>query len=164
MTKDSFDKITVPSSPIGVGDISVDEKKTLLDAFAPKGFTTSTFYLRFFQKGFSEWEIIGVKECKNQFLRLPDVAESLFEYVDADAKDATSGDKGYLYTLAKSDAKGIFYDCLRKAAKGLCKKFIAFMNERGMSPNTVIKRFTSEDWKPWELEGVKSMLEPFIEE
>lgn len=161
MTKEFFDKITTPFCPVSAEEISVKEKKFLLEAFAPKGFTSSTFYLRFFQKGFSEWKLIGINECKNQYLRLPDVAETLLKFVDINSKGSSVGDRGYLYTLAHSDAKGVFYECLRKANKGLCSKFFAFMNERGMSTNTVLKRFASDDWKQWELDGIKNMLEPF---
>lgn len=32
------------------------------------------------------------------------------------------------------------------------------MNERGMSTATVIKRFTVDNWKPWEQEGIRSIL------
>lgn len=37
-------------------------------------------------------------------------------------------------------------------------KFFAFMEERGMSRTTIIKRFTADDWKPWEQEGIRALL------
>ncbi len=162
MTKENLQKITQPFSYWEVNDIPVEEKKYISSVLEQKGFTVSTFYLRFFQKGFSQWEIDGVNECKNQFLHRADVAEKLLGYVDPDDKDGIPGDKGYFYTLAQSNAPGVFYNCLRKANAGLCKQFIAFMGERGMSPGTVIKRFGSDEWKEWERVGIAATLEPFV--
>ncbi len=162
MTKENIEKLTTPYTPLGICEVSANEKKVLQSALALKGFTFSTFYLRFFQKGFSEWEINGVKECKRRFLELPEVAGVLLEATDDDDSNALPGDKGYLYVLAQSDGKGVFYDSLKKAKKGLCNKFIAYMGERGMSQSTVVKRFTEDVWKPWEEEGIKNVLQPFI--
>ncbi len=165
MTKDLVDKIIHPNTFFDTGDLSADEKKQMFAVFEQKGFTASTFYLRFFQKGFSEWEIIGVEECKKQFLQSADVARLLLEYVDEDDAHSTPGDKGYYYTLAQSDTPGVFYSCLKKANKGLCNKFMDFMNERGMCPATTIKRFSADDsWKPWEKEGIETILKQFIDE
>ncbi len=162
MTKENLQKITQPFACWDINDISAEEKKYMLSVLEKHGFTISTFYLRFFQKGFSQWEIDGANECKNQFLHRPDVAEKLLNYVDPDDKDGTPGDKGYFYTLAQSDAPGVFYDCLRKANAGLCMQFVAFMGERGMSPGTVTKRFTSDEWKEWERVGIAATLEQFL--
>mgnify|MGYP003518205516 FL=1 len=160
MTKEILKKISVPFTPLDVNDLTSDEKKDLASSFAKRGFTASTFYLRFFQKGFSKWEIDGVKECKRQFLNLPEVAKALLDYEESDR--SLPGDKGYFYTLAMSEKPGEFYACLKNANMGLCNRFIEFMGERGMSSGTVIKRFTNDCWKPWEREGVKALLESFL--
>jgi hypothetical protein len=158
MTKDIVEKIANSYTPLQVDDLSVEDKKALYVVLAKKGFTLATFYLRFFQKGFSKWEIEGINECKRQFLLLPDVSQLLLDYVGEDDSQMVNGDKGYLYTLAQSDEPGLFYSCLKRANAGMCNKFIAYMNERGMSAATVIKRFTVENWKPWEQEGIRSIL------
>lgn len=158
MTKEIVEKIANSYTPLQVDDLSVEDKKALYVVLAKKGFTLATFYLRFFQKGFSKWEIEGINECKRQFLLLPDVSQLLLDYVGEDDPQMVNGDKGYLYTLAQSDEPGLFYSCLKRANAGMCNKFIAYMNERGMSAATVIKRFTVENWKPWELEGIRSIL------
>lgn len=158
MTKEIVEKIANSDTPLQVDDLSVEDKKALYVVLAKKGFTLSTFYLRFFQKGFSKWEIEGINECKRQFLLLPDVSQLLLDYVGEDDSQMVNGDKGYLYTLAQSDEPGLFYSCLKRANAGMCNKFIAYMNERGMSAATVIKRFTVENWKPWEQEGIRSIL------
>lgn len=157
MTKENLEKITTPLQSLDVKDISVEEKKSLSDFMQTKGFSVATFYLRFFKNGFSVWEIIGINECKKQFLAMSEVAELLLSYVG----DEVQGDKGYLHTLAKSEKAGVFYDCLKRANTGLCKKFFDFMNERGMSTGTVIKRFTTDNWKEWEANGIKDCLLQF---
>ena len=93
-----------------------------------------------------------------QFLAIPEVGNLLSEYVETDALGNEIGKKGYLTEAAKSEEPGVFYTCLKKASSGLCMKFFAFMEERGMSRTTIIKRFTADDWKPWEQEGIKALL------
>lgn len=160
MTKEIVEKITKSYTPLQTDDMSVEDKKSLYVTLAKKGFTLATFYLRFFQKGFSEWEIEGIDECKRQFLLLPEVAKALLDCEESD--QSLPGDKGYFYTLAMSEKPGEFYACLKNANMGLCNRFIEFMGERGMSSGTVIKRFTNDCWKPWEREGVKALLESFL--
>lgn len=158
MTKENVEKVTQNNTPLDVNDISADEKKNLAEFLSDKGFTISTFYLRFFQKGFDAWEIQGIKNCKKQFLAILEVANLLSEYVETDALGNEIGKKGYLVEAAQTDEPGVFYTCLKKANNGLCMKFFAFMEERGMSRTTIIKRFTADDWKPWEQEGIKALL------
>ena len=160
MTKEIVEKITKSYTPLQTDDMSVEDKKSLYVTLAKKGFTLATFYLRFFQKGFSEWEIEGIDECKRQFLLLPEVAKALLDCEESD--HSLPGDKGYFYTLAMSEKPGEFYACLKNANMGLCNRFIEFMGERGMSSGTGIKRFTNDCWKPWEREGVKAILESFL--
>ena len=160
MTKEIVEKITKSYTPLQTDDMSVEDKKSLYVTLAKKGFTLATFYLRFFQKGFSEWEIEGIDECKRQFLLLPEVAKALLDCEESD--HSLPGDKGYFYILAMSEKPGEFYACLKNANMGLCNRFIEFMGERGMSSGTVIKRFTNDCWKPWEREGVKALLESFL--
>lgn len=163
MTKEIIEKVTQPNNSLDVNDLTSDEKKNLAEFLSAKGFTDSTFYLRFFQKGFDPWEIQGIENCKNQFLGLSDIGKVLLTYVERDALGKEIGDKGYLYTLAKSDKPGVFYACLKQAANGLCMRLYNFMEERGMSRTTIIKRFSSDDWKEWEKVGIKALLEEFIE-
>ena len=158
MTKEFVKKITKSHTPLQTDDMTVEDKKSLYAALEKKGFTLATFYLRFFHKGFSEWEIEGIDECKRQFLLLTDVSQSLLEYVDENDPQMVDGDKGYLYVLAHSNEPGMFYSCLKRVNAGMCNKFIAYMNERGMSAATVIKRFTTDNWKPWEKEGIRKLL------
>ena len=162
MTKEILHKILKEGTALDINAIPVEEKKAMQTFFMDFGFSVSTFYLRFFQKGFSEWEILGIEDCKNQFLALPDVAQCLLEYVETDVLGATLGDKGYLYTLAQCDKPNVFYSCLKKAQGGLCVRFSEFMAQKGMSTGTTIKRFTDENWKPWESVGIQSLLNQYL--
>lgn len=141
MTKENWIKITTPFSYWGISEIPVSEKKILQDKLAEMGFSQPTFYLRFFQKGFSEWELSGIKNLKIRFLGL--INEQKIEAVNINTDDT-------------------FYESLGQT-KGLRNMFISFMQERGMSAATVIKRFTLESWRPWEQEGIRAVLEPFVE-
>ena len=155
MTKENIEKISVPFAFFDIEEISADEKKRLIDFLSDKGFSSTTFYLRFFQKGFAQWEIIGVNECKRQFLAISEIAQLLLKYVDSDAEKEN---RGYLYTLALNNEAGSFYNSLKRVNNGLCMKFIDFMQQRGMSTGTVIKRFSSDNWKPWEVDGITNLL------
>ena len=162
MTKEILSKILKGGTALDIKAIPVDEKKAMQTFFMDFGFSISTFYLRFFQKGFSEWEIVGIEKCKNQFLALPDVAQCLLEYVETDVLGATLGDKGYLYTLAQCDKPNVVYAGLKKSQGGLCVRFVEFMEQKGMSTGTTIKRFTDENWKPWESVGIQSLLNQYL--
>lgn len=162
MTKEIIEKISSPVTSLEVNDISVEEKKNLAEFLLAKGFTSSTFYLRFFQKGFDVWEIEGIDSCKKQFLVIKDATELLKGFTETDALGNEIGKKGYLYDLATGDkTPGVFLTCLKKAGGGLLTRFYAFMKDKGMSLNTTNKRFSADDWKPWEQEGIKTLLLQF---
>ena len=84
MSKEIVKKITKLCTPLHIDDLTAEDKKALYAVLEKKGFTRATFYLRFFQKGFSEWEIEGTNEYKRQFLLLSDVSQLLLDYVDKD--------------------------------------------------------------------------------
>ncbi len=159
MTQENLEKITLPRNPFDASEVSVEEKKRIAAAMEAKGLLFSTFYLRFFQKGFDAWEIDGVENCKKQFLELPEVAQALLEH---QGEGYAEGDKGYSYILALSGEPGVFYRTLKETDRGLCCKFLRFMEDKGMSPTVARRRFTEEDWKDWEREGVRAALVPFV--
>ena len=55
MTKKVTDIFSRPRSFLSADDITVEEKKKLAVFTQHYGFTLSTFYLRFCQKGFERW-------------------------------------------------------------------------------------------------------------
>lgn len=159
MTKQIIEKIRTPRTPVDIKDVSAEEKKALLLFLMPNGFSIATFYKRFFQKGFSTWELIGVKECKRQFLASPEVKRKIedFYYPEQNAP------KDFPLSLADED-NGRFYAKLKEQGQGLCKKFVSFMKERGMSERTKHTRFTGDKWKDWEGIGILPLLKVFSEQ
>lgn len=159
MAKQIIEKIRTPRTPVDIKDVSAEEKKALLLFLMPNGFSIATFYKRFFQKGFSTWELIGVKECKRQFLASPEVKRKIedFYYPEQNAP------KDFPLSLADED-NGRFYAKLKEQGQGLCKKFASFMKERGMSERTTHTRFTGDKWKDWEGIGILPLLKVFSEQ
>lgn len=150
MTKENFEKI-FEGKTLAIDDLTPDEKKALTARMQSLGMSPSTTYLRFFRKGFDKWEIQGVTSCKDEFLTTatpqdPSVADS-------------TGNRGYGYVLSLSK-KDSFYKICKKQV--LCAKLHEFMYQRGMSRCTALKRFKREDWKPWELIGIKAVIEDFL--
>lgn len=160
MTKENIEKIFIPNGILGKDDLSIEEKVSLRDFLSPKGISEWTLRRRLYITGFSEWEILGIANIKKRYLELPEVAEALLAYKEEDEQE---GDKGYLYTLAKSDEHGVFYDCISKVK--MCVHFQQFMKDLGMVSNTtVLDRFSQENWKPFELYGIKAMINKWLDE
>lgn len=161
MAKKNFEKLLKANTPLNISDIPFSYRLGLLDFLLDYGITNSTFYLRFFRNGFDEWELIGIDECMNRFLSIPRVSQTLNNYVEKDVTGKEIGVKGRLYRLAQKGSTSIFYNCLKKAEKGFCLLFFSYMRDMGMSNPTVIKRFISENWKPWELKGIRNLIEEY---
>lgn len=60
MAKEILIKIIASFMSCGILGIFASEKQFLLRNLAEKFSLQPTFFLRFFHKGFSEWELIGV--------------------------------------------------------------------------------------------------------
>ena len=92
MTKEKLRKILKENEALDIDSIPVEEKKSI-HLFYGVWLYHVHFLSVFFQKGFSEWEILGVGNCKEQFSVLPDVAKCLLDYVETDVLGATLDDK-----------------------------------------------------------------------
>lgn len=155
MAKNIWKKI-IDGGILSVTDISPEEKKRLYALFERYGLPQSTCYNRFFDKGFCKWEIVGVSHIRDAFLVL--------EKSNTDnLQEGEEGSRGYGAVLSLStgynDSK--FYELVTnlKMGKHLCDR----MSELGMSSQmTVRTRFKANDWKPWELKGVKAIIDEFI--
>lgn len=151
MTKKNFEKI-LKKEVLDVKDLTPEEKKALYARMQELGMSQSTAYLRFFSKGFDRWEIDGVTLTKNEFLLTVTTADD----------ESLEGDKGYEYVLSLEigDEPGAFYSFCQE--RSLCTKLTDFMLPRGMSQMTTRTRFKAEDWKPWELMGIRKVVEDFL--
>lgn len=133
-TKEIAEKLLSPHTTIAAQDLTADEKKELYDLFGLYGMSLSTAYLRIFDKGFDEWEIQGVDEIKREFI--------------------ANNDMQHLSGVEKN-----FYSSL-PFMSGMKGKLVNLMAELGMEHrNTVVKRFDSDDWKPWERYGIRAVLQ-----
>lgn len=154
MTKNIWKKIW-DGDTLSVTDIIPEEKKRLYALFEGYGMPQSTCYNRFFNKGFCQWEIMGVSHIRDAFL--------VMEKSDTDnLQEGDEGSRGYGTVLSLSpdydDSK--FYELVTslKIGKRLCE----YMAELGMSSQmTVRTRFKANDWKPWELKGIKAIIDEF---
>lgn len=151
-----FYKILQTKRPLGVNDLSPDEKKSLFALMVRNGASAGFAYDRFFQKGFQVWELDGINTIKCGFLK--DHEQELLESVDED------GTKGYAYALSLDDSKGGFWRAIGQVP-GLISEFKNIMHEKGMmSDVTIIKRFNADDWKQYELIGVRQIISDFVKE
>ena len=155
MTKNIWNKI-YEGSTLSPQDLTPEEKKRLYALFERYDMPISTCYKRFFDKGFSEWEIVGVSHIKEAFL--------LTELCDADTDsggDEGSRGYGYVRTLDPKYDDSKFYELVTsmKMGKVLCEKIA----DMGMaSQMTVRTRFKANDWKSWENRGVRTIIEEFM--
>ena len=157
MTKNIWKKI-LDGGILSATDITSEEKKQLYTLFEGYGMPKSTCYNRFFDKGFCKWEIMGVSHIQDVFL----VREKINT---DDMPEGEEGSRGYGAVLALSteydDSK--FYELVTNLKIG--KRLCDYMAELGMSSQmTVRTRFKANDWKPWELKGIKAIIDEFIKQ
>ena len=69
MTKNIWKKI-LDGGILSATDITPEEKKQLYTLFDGYGMPKSTCYNRFFDKGFCQWEIMGVSHIQDVFLEI----------------------------------------------------------------------------------------------
>ena len=152
MTKKTLNKI-FQGSVIDTKELTADEKMAVYACLARFGMPQSTAYHRLFVIGFSAWEIMGVTHIRDEFL-----ATSVCCVDDNGTEDPGSRGYGYVLSLDPDYDNSQFFDMLVKLKLG--KKFTDYMAERGMqSQMTVRSRFRANDWKEWELKGIKAILE-----
>ena len=157
MTKKIIEKIT-SGGVLNVNDLNPSEKKALYAHFSAYGMSQSTCYLRFFDKGFRQWEIIGISHIRQEFLLTHNCCVD-----DKGTEDEGSRGYGYVLTLTDGYDDSKFYSVVSDLKMGV--KLSEFMAERGMaSQMTVRTRFKANDWKAWELKGIKAILEELYAE
>lgn len=156
MTKQIFEKI-LSGGVLLPNDLTADEKKVLNAVMAKYGMPQSTSYVRFFDKGFSQWEILGVSTLCKEFL--------LTSVCTSDGETEEEGSRGYGLVISMSSDydDSQFYDIVTRMKMG--KMLCQFMADRGMASQTTVRnRFKDNDWKPWELKGVKAIIDELFED
>lgn len=157
MAKQNLKKI-LDGEILGANELTAEEKKCLYDVMKEHGMSNSTTYLRFFSKGFSQWELLGVAKLRDEFLQTTPCCVD-----DKGTEDPGSRGYGYVLTLAQDYDDSKFYDMVTALKMGV--KLCEFMASRGMASTTTVRtRFRSNNWKPWEIKGVASILKTLLSE
>ena len=140
MERHIFSKLESPGGHLEAKDLTADEKRALYALMGKYGLPESTTYNRFFDKGFDPWELMGVNQCKADFV-------------------ASINDDALRTVLCNTD--GGFYRSLPEGS-GYRVRLVSHMSERGMVHRaTVEKRFDADDWKEWERRGVRAVIDEF---
>lgn len=134
-------KILEPKGTLLPDDLTPEQKKRLYDLFVQNEGSVSTAYNRLFKEGFDKWELIGIDKIKSDFLE-----ENKVEITD---------------DLKKP---GAFYEAIGKQ-RGLKVALRLTLQTLGMNSEvTVGKRFSTDNWKKYELVGVRSIIEQFCKD
>lgn len=168
MTKDIFNKI-LEGGHLDVENLTPEEKKRLYAKFLRLGMSESCCYKRFFDKGFSAWEIKGMQFLVETFLvkAVPgtDDNAATAEAAAADGTDSASrGNAGYGYILMLDKEKQFaeFSKVIRNLR--MVGKFCDFLRPYGMCERTVRYRLDDCDFQPWQMKGVQRCIEEFLKE
>lgn len=167
MERDIFEKIEM-GMVLAPTDLTADEKKRLYAAMAQYGASEAFAYTRFFRDGFAEWEMDGVWKAKIEYLRqLHDDEKMDIEVRCTETVKHPEGDTykyRHFYRTADGEersfditANGDFWRFLGDVRRR--RHFGEYMATLGMkSQTTVSKRFAVDNWKEYELSGVKQVI------
>lgn len=137
-------------------EIDVEEKKELYELMLKYGMSKSTAYLRFFDKGFCKWEIIGIINLSNDFLN--SITQNK---VVGDSTEQIHETSYSIASFIKDFEGNNFYELISRMKVGT--KLCDSMAKYGMSSQmTVRTRFKENNWKPWELIGIKTIIEDYF--
>lgn len=118
-----------------VPELLPEEKSAIYAAFEAQGLTKGTVYNRVFRSGegsgFDEWELRGILNVVRDF----EVANGL-------------------PVTGEADLPG-FYDRLQDKSK----TFWPYMQALGLGTNSIIYRFKNWNFKPWELKGIRAIID-----
>lgn len=181
MNKKILSKITEPQGVLAVSDLTPDEKKLLYQEMQQSGSSENFAYKRFFQDGFSIWEIEGIIALKAAYLNFLRTEEKIFLEVRCVGERIIPGEDNvaiyrYFYRIPPKASDGESFEerSFDIAEPGDFWRFLGdieyrqrfgnFMNDKGMkSYRTVMKRFGDDDWREWEKTGIRQMMERFVE-
>lgn len=183
MDKDFITKILTPGSSLRSSDLSAEEKKRLYALMREHGATDGFTYNRFFKEGFSQWEIDGIFDLKDAFLTFLHDEEKIFLEVRCAGKsEPRDGEEPvplwrHFYRVPPKaedpqDYREFSFDLNRRGDYwrflgdiAYRRRFGDFMAWNGMRAyNTVMKRFAVDDWKDYENQGIRRIMEQFMSE
>lgn len=121
-----------------VPQLNREQKAFVREQFMQNGMSSYRYYNRCGStgdgSGFDEWEIRGINGCIDDFCR----EHKLPLFPDEEKRDFYPSIKGY-----KND-------------------FAAYMHDMGMCKVTLLNRFEHWNFFPWELRGVRAIVEQIV--
>ena len=162
MTKEILSKLSRPNTALDVTDMTPEEKRLLYAFFEQHGASQGFTYDRFFKEGFTLWELDCINQIKIDYMEHLHTKEK----VSITLRAFADGSQKFFYTIGGEErsfdilAKGDFWRFLGDIQYR--KHFGTWMYERGMrSYNTVSRRFSEDDWRDYEKEGILLLFEDF---
>lgn len=167
MQKEIFDKVGL-GMVLSPNDLTAAEKKQLYTAMEKRGSSEAFAYTRFFRDGFAQWELEGVWKAKAEYLQLLHTKGAIaIEVRRTETIPHPEGDickyRHFYRTLDGNEGsfditkKGDFWQFLGNIHHRI--HFGVYMAALGMrSQTTVAKRFSVDNWKDYELDGVQQVI------
>lgn len=172
MTKEIFEKI-FEGGVLDPTDLTADEKKRLYLRMTDNGASEAFAYTRFFRDGFAQWEVEGILKAKIDYLHHLHTDEQVAFEVRCTETVATSDGETYRYRhFYEVDGEERSFDITKPGdywrMLGELRRrtdFALWMQQRGMmSEVTVRKRFSADDWRDYELVGIREVVRQLVEE
>ena len=144
--------ISKPNVPFGrTVQMTAEERNEFRDVMEQAGAGWQMLYQRMTYRGFDAWELSGIDRCMSDFWQM---VHSESNASESDASDGNTSDGDTATPMPPLDH---FWQTL--VEQGHNVGFIKYMEVHGMSRNTTIKRFTELNFKPWEMDGVASIIQ-----
>lgn len=163
-----IDTISQPEKALSPHDMTADEKKRLYLWMQQHGSTESLAYKRFFQDGFAQWELQGVAALQIDFLHYLHTEGGL----ETEVRQNNDNGCRHYYRTDRTDqhwqsfslnTPGDFWRFLGDVRRR--QAFSDFMRQHGMlSAMTVAKRFSADDWRPWERLGIIHIITLWLDQ
>lgn len=154
-----IEKLTQPGTYLNSGDLTPNQKKLLWEVMKRHGASQGFAYDRYFKEGFQKWELIGINSIKRQFI-VEHYTELFGDSVPALSAGVPTSDN-IVDVIIQND--GEFYRTLGRVF-GLKKVFTDHMGTLGMGSNSVLNKFSADDWKDYERIGVLAVMQEFERE
>ena len=172
MTIDIFEKVFA-GGVLDPSDLTADEKKRLYLRMTDNGASEAFAYTRFFRDGFAQWEVDGILRAKIDYLHHLHTDEKVSFEVRCTETVATPDGETYKYRhFYEVDGEERSFDITQPGdywrMLGELRRrtdFAQWMQQRGMmSEVTVRKRFSADDWRDYELVGIRQVIKSLVEE
>lgn len=140
------EKLCCTKGHLNAEDLTPQEKEVLYIVMTSHGASRGFAYDRFFKEGFSSWEMVGIDNIKHDFLR--------------NHKDEIFPQGVNVSTADIINVPGAFYRTLGMHF-GMKKQFAEYMASLGMGANSVLNKFSADDWKDYERRGIRSIVDEY---